>query len=141
MSEIAAIDSRHGRLLLAVKRSHRQNAISTLPLVTSLQVASTVKQCWFADDASGAGRVTQIREWWDALNILGPNLHGIFSKSEKCWKKEESVREAFHGTAICITAHGQKHLEAALDSREYLEEYVNQRVCQRSDEVVITSLL
>ena len=71
---------------------------------------------------------------------------GIFSKSEKCWisvkpDKEESVREAFHGTAICITAHGQKHLGAALDSREYLEEYVNQCVCQRSDEVVTTSLL
>jgi hypothetical protein len=32
-------------------------AISTLPLITSLQAASTVKQCWFADDASGAGRV------------------------------------------------------------------------------------
>jgi hypothetical protein len=26
-------------------------AISTLPLITSLQAASTVKQCWFADDA------------------------------------------------------------------------------------------
>jgi hypothetical protein len=38
-------------------------AISTLPLITSLQAASTVKQCWFADDASGAGRVTQIKDW------------------------------------------------------------------------------
>ena len=61
-----------------------------------LQAASTAKQCWFADDASGAGPVTQIKDWWDALNILGPNL-GYFPKSEKCWiivkpEKEESVR-------------------------------------------------
>ena len=58
-------------------------AISTLPLITSVQAASTVKQCWFADDASGVDRVAQIREWWDALNILGPNL-GYFPKIEKC---------------------------------------------------------
>ena len=82
-------------------------AISILPLITSLQAASTVKQCWFADDASGAGRVTQIKDWWDALNILGPNL-GYFPKGEKCWiivkpDKEKSVRESFHGTAIGVT--------------------------------------
>ena len=93
-------------------------AISTLPLITSVQAASTAKQCWFADDASGAGRVAQIKDWWDPLNILGPNL-GYFPKSEKCWiivkpEKEESVREAFHGTAIGVTVHGQKHLGAAL---------------------------
>ena len=46
-------------------------AISTLPLITSVQAASTAKQCWFADDASGAGRVTQIKDRWDALNTLG----------------------------------------------------------------------
>ena len=114
-------------------------AISTLPLITSLQAASTVKQCWFADDASGAGRVTQIKDWWDALNTLGPNL-GYFPKDEKCWiivkpEKEESVREVFHGTDINITVHGQKHLGAALGSREYMEEYVNEKVSNWVNEV------
>ena len=114
-------------------------AISTLPLITSLQAASTVKQCWFADDASGAGRVSQIKDWWDALNILGPNL-GYFPKDEKCWiivkpEKEESVREAFRRTAIKVTVHGQKHLGAALGSREYLEEYVNEKVSNWVNEV------
>ena len=86
-----------------------------------------MKQCWFADYASGPGRVTQIKDLWDALNTFGPNL-GYFPKDEKCWiivkpEKEESVREFFHGTDINVTVHGQKHLGAALDSREYMEEY------------------
>ena len=114
-------------------------AISTLPLITSLQAASTVKQCWFADDASGAGRVTQIKDWWDALNTLGPNL-GYFPKDEKFWiivkpEKEESVREVFHGTAINVTVHGQNHLGAALGSREYMEEYVDEKVSNWAKEV------
>ena len=98
--------------------------ISTLPLITSLQAASTAKQCWFADDASGAAPVTQIKDWWDALNILGPNL-GYFPESEKCWiivkpEKEESVRKSFYGTAIRVTVHAQKHFVAALGSREQI---------------------
>ena len=55
-------------------------AISTLPLIVSLQAASTAKQCWFANDASEVGPVTQIKDWWDALTVLGPNL-GYFLKS------------------------------------------------------------
>ena len=41
------------------------------PLITSLQLASSVKQCWFADGASGAGSIMEIRTWWDALSTLG----------------------------------------------------------------------
>ena len=66
--------------------------------------------------------VTQINDWWDALNVLGPNL-GYFPESEKCWiivkpEKEESEREAFYGTAMRVTVHAQKHFVAALGSRE-----------------------
>ena len=83
--------------------------------------------------------MSQIKDWWDALNILGPNL-GYFPKDEKCWiivkpEKEESVREAFRRTAIKVTVHGQKHLGAALGSREYLEEYVNEKVSNWVNEV------
>ena len=42
-------------------------ALSIHPLITSLQAASIVKQCWFADDATGAGSIMEIRTWWDAL--------------------------------------------------------------------------
>ena len=107
-------------------------AISLQPLITGLSVSSSVKQCWFADDASGAGFLQDIKRWWEHLNEDGPNL-GYFPKAEKCWlivkpEKEESARAIFHGTAINISVQGQKHLGAALGSRQFLEEYVNGKV-------------
>ena len=36
-------------------------ALSIQPLITSLQAASIVKQCWFADDVSAAGSIMEIR--------------------------------------------------------------------------------
>ena len=57
------------------------NTLSVQPLITSLQAASTVKQCWFADDASGAGTATEIKRWWDTLIIQGPD-QGYF-RSER----------------------------------------------------------
>ena len=107
-------------------------ALSIQPLITSLQAASSVKQCWFADDASGAGSIMEIRTWWDALSTLGPDF-GYFPNDRKCWiiakpAKEESVREAFKDTSINVTVQGQKHLGAAIGSREYLEEYVSEKV-------------
>ena len=47
-------------------------ALSIQPLITSLQGACKIKQCWFADDASGAGPVAEIKRWWDNLSAIGP---------------------------------------------------------------------
>ena len=47
------------------------------PLITSLQVVSTAKQCSFADDAGGIGSSTDIKRWRDTLSTLGPDF-GFF---------------------------------------------------------------
>ena len=110
-----------------------------MPLITSLQTASSVKQCWFADDASGAGSRTEIKKWWDFFSTLGPDF-GYFPNDNKCWiiakpAKEESVREVFKETSINVTVQGQKHLGAVIGSREYLEEYVSEKVSNWVNEV------
>ena len=74
----------------------------------------------------------EIRTWWDALSNPGPDF-GYFPNDRKCWivakpAKEESVREAFKDTSINVTVQGQKHLGASIGSREYLEEYVSEKV-------------
>ena len=51
----------------------------------------------------------------------------------KCWlitkpDKEVAARILFDGTAINVTSRDHRHLGAALGSREYLEEYVSQKV-------------
>ena len=39
--------------------------VSLQPLITRLGVLSPAKQCWFADDATGAGSVEELKKWWD----------------------------------------------------------------------------
>ena len=115
-------------------------AISIQPLITGLNVSSNVKQCWLADDASGAGFLEDIKRWWEHLNEAVPNL-GYFPNAKKCWLiikpgKEESAHAIFDGTAINISAQGQKHLGAALGSMAFLEEYVNGKVEDSVSQIV-----
>lgn len=114
-------------------------ALSMQPLITGLQGACEIKQCWFADDASGAGSVSDIKKWWDTLSTIGPDF-GYFPKAKKCWvitkpDKEDLVKEAFKETAVNVTTQGQKHLGAAIGSREYVEDYVSDKVSNWISEV------
>ena len=107
-------------------------ALSIQPLISCLQGASKIKQCWFADDASGAGPVPEIKKWWDPLSAIGPDF-GYYPNGKKCWiitkpDGEIMVEEAFKETAINVTVQGQRHLGAAIGSREYVKEYVNDKV-------------
>ena len=102
-------------------------ALSIQPLITSLQAQSDAKQCWFADDASGAGTISEIKQWWDALNLLGPDL-GYFPNAKKCWiiakpEKQALAREVFNDTAVNVTVEGQRHLGAVIGSRDFLENF------------------
>ena len=46
-------------------------AISLQPLITLLGIRSSAKQCWYADDATGAGALTDVRKWLDELLAAG----------------------------------------------------------------------
>ena len=114
-------------------------ALNIQLLIKSLQVASSVKQCWFADDASGAGSTTEIKKWWNVISTLDQDF-GYFPNDKKCWiiakpAKEESVREAYKETSINITVQGQKHLRNVIGSRKYLEKYVSEKVSNWVNEV------
>ena len=50
-------------------------------------------------------------------------------------KKEALVREAFKDTIINVTVEGQKHLGAVIGSRDYLQDYVNEKVTSWVNEV------
>ena len=115
-------------------------AISLQPLITGLQLKSSAKQCWFADDATGGGSLVLLKKWWDELNNLGPDL-GYYPNASKCWlvikpDKESDAKELFADSSINISTQGQKHLGAALGSRSFLEEYVNGKVEDWIDQIV-----
>ena len=49
-------------------------ATSLQPLITYLSLSSNANQCWYADDATGAGSLEELRKWLDGLNEMGPSL-------------------------------------------------------------------
>ena len=82
-------------------------ALSIQPLITSLHGACMIKQCWFADDASGAGPVAEIKKWWGTLSAIGSDF-GYYPNGKKYWiitkpAREIIVKEAFKETAIDVT--------------------------------------
>ena len=107
-------------------------AISLQPLITRLQVKSAASQCWYADDAIGCGSLGDVKTWWDELMVSGPPL-GYIPNPQKCWlivkpEKERPAKEIFSETNINITTEGRKHLGAALGSRAFFEEYVDEKI-------------
>jgi len=76
--------------------------VSLQPLITLLGIHSSAKQCWYADHATGAGALTDIRKWWYELLAAGPAL-GYYPNAKKCWLvvEPEKLKEAngvFAGT-------------------------------------------
>lgn len=110
-------------------------AIGVVPLISSLKAdnrMSGVKLEAYADDFSGAGKLAELRRWWDKLSETGP-AYGYFPNSAKSWLicKEEHINEAeemFRGSNVQITSEGQRHLGAAIGSRRFKEEYVSGKV-------------
>ena len=99
-------------------------AISLQPLISLLHNRNTAKQYWIADDATGAGPLEEVKQWWDELReavrpldiIPIPRSVGLFLNR----KRKAARRKCLQGL-VSITTEGRKHLGAALDSRSYLE--------------------
>ena len=117
---------------LSMANGNGNDAISLQLLITHLHLASCTKQCWYADDASGAVSTTQLKKWENILTEIGPG-YGYYPNDKKCWliaklDKKEIARETFKETAINITTQEKKHLGAVVGSRSYLTEYVDEKV-------------
>ena len=115
-------------------------AISLQLLILLLHNCTTAKQCWFADDATVAGSLEEVKQWWVALVEAGLPLR-YYPNSKKCWlvvkpEKEGCTKEMFAGTGINITTEGRKHLGAALGSQSHLEQYVGAKVEDWVEEVM-----
>ena len=116
-------------------------SLNTVPVIQSLrnQVPS-VKQVWLADDASGGGKLQDLREWYNLIVSQGKRS-GYYVNEKKCWlilkvpSMEEEARKIFAGTAVNITAEGQRHLGAAVGSKEYKDQYCSSKVNKWTDEI------
>ena len=109
--------------------------LATIPLIRKLKESvNEVNQVWYADDASGAGKIINLRTWWDQLNILGPKF-GYYTNPSKTWlvTKESTFNHAaaaFADAGVKVTSEGRPYLGVALGTDEYMQAFVSDKVKQ-----------
>ena len=115
--------------------------LSTIPLQNALRINQpSVKQVWLADDATGAGSLQNLREWWNTIITRGSQL-GYYVNETKSWiilKDNSQMNEAkqlFKNTDIQFSTAGKRHLGASIGSDGFREEYANEKVAQWSEEL------
>ena len=60
-------------------------ALATKPLMNAVSAdMPEVKQVWYADDATAAGKIADLRSWWSKIATLGP-AYGYFVNPSKTW--------------------------------------------------------
>ena len=107
--------------------------LAVTPLIDQLKASCPeVRQVWYADDATGASTVRGLRLWWKELADRGPSFgyNPNASKTYLIVKPEhvELAKTQFADTDVAITTFGKCNLGAALGSKTFTEEYVNNKV-------------
>ena len=111
-------------------------AIGIRPLINILSESVDHTKChqvWYADDSSAAGKMMEMKKWWDILNEKGPQF-GYFPKPSKTVlivknaDEFRSAQEIFSGTGVKITTSGERHLGAVIGSPEFRSEYICNKV-------------
>lgn len=74
------------------------------------KVDDSTKTWAYADDVTTAGEVTQLKNWWNILCMLG-RIFGYYPKASKSWliliqKTKQKALSVFKDTAIKITTEG-----------------------------------
>ena len=122
-------------------------AIGITPLLATLKrEVPTVKEAAFADDLSGGDKLLELRTWWNALELNGPDL-GYYPNGGKSWlvlKSEEKRKEAedlFQGTGIKITVQGHKYLGGHLGNQVGASQYAMDLVENWSNQLRALSVI
>ena len=113
--------------------------IGTTPLIRALS-KEAIKQVWYADDASAAGGIHELRQWWDLLVGIGPD-YGYHPNAAKTWliAKQDTLfwsQTAFKKSGVSITSEGRKHLGAAIGTEAFRRSYVAKKVDGWTQEVM-----
>ena len=106
-------------------------AIGVVPLIREFSLLHAT-QVWFADDATGSGKLARLKDWWALLNEKGPN-YGYFPKAVKtCLLVKASLLEEatkfFGDSGMQIETDSCRLLGAALGSTEFLPQFMHQKI-------------
>ena len=86
---------------------------------TSNEMNERIKRLALVDDFTGAGKLQELRSWWDSIASHGPNIN-YYPKASTSWLTvKEQYFKIFEGTTVKITVKGIRHLGAIVGSKEY----------------------
>ena len=123
-------------------------AIGILPLIkTAIQKLADknmqVKMVAYAVDITGAGKLCNLKVWWNTISYYGPFL-GYHLNAGKSWlivKPEKAVEadRIFADSMINVTCEGRKHLGAVIGSELFKNSFVDNLVDEWIDEIKLLS--
>ena len=108
-------------------------ALATRPLMDAITLDNpNLKQIWYADDATAAGKISDLRKWWDNLATIGPSF-GYFVNPTKSWLITRDglvsqASESFGDSNVNITTEGRPVLGSPIGKPDYITSFVNQKV-------------
>ena len=116
--------------------------IAVKPLIDQLSNAvnkDDCKQVWYADDSSAAGKLLEMRKWWDVLCQSGPQ-YGYIPLPRKTVlivkpEHKERAEEIFRNTHVKITTEGERHMGAVIGSQSFKQTYVEKKVSKWVEDV------
>ena len=115
-------------------------ALATQSLIESLSSDTpNVRQIWYADDATAAGTLEDLKKWWDNLSNIGPAF-GYYVNPWKTWLVTKDnlmhlAAEVFDDSSVNVTTDGRPVLGSPIGKLEYIEEFVSLKVKQWVGEV------
>ena len=113
-------------------------AIGVAPLIWRLEAPGT-QQIWFADDSAAGTRLIALRRWWDLLRDIGP-AYGYYPNSVKTWlvvkpSHFNTAQKIFGDLEVQISTKGRPYLGGAIGSRDFVSQFVKQKVEGWVDEI------
>ena len=103
-------------------------------LLDRLKISSpNTRQVGLADDITGAGKIHDLRLWWDTIIMEGKKV-GYYVNETKSWliikdaEKLNHAQDIFNDTGIKFTCEGKRHLGAVIGSNDFKSEYVREKV-------------
>ena len=103
-----------------------------MPFIEKLKmhVCDQLRQIFYADDAAAAGKLENIKNWWQLLQNIGP-MYGYHPKPSKTWL---IVKPDMYDTAkalfpnINVTKKGHRYLGSYIGAEEGLADFVGDEI-------------
>jgi len=115
-------------------------ALAMMPLINKLAaLCPGAAQQWFADDDAATGKVTSLRDYWDAVSFHGPR-YGYHPNARKTLllvkpEKKAEADATFRDTGVKVCDDGVAYLGGCLGSDAFRSAFVKRKVIEWVGEV------